>query len=163
MDSSRDSVSKCDRERPRTRTATSFLPKMIFGANWTNSGPTGPPIPGQMHFQFRSNGPYVCNLQTQNGLPEFFPGSPGTHPQNPAWRLKCDLGCSSQPSFTRAGGQDDVSSRQTLANKAYQVAMGRHHSMGSIIRFYSRNFGLHFGRHLGPNNFFQHHGYPGIS
>ena len=64
-------------------------------------------------FQFRAFGSQVRSLPSKNDLPELIPGdprgSPGI-PGDPRMRTKWHLARSSQPPFTRAGGQDDVSS-----------------------------------------------------
>ena len=65
--------------------------------------------------QFRANGSQVARLRTKSYLAELSAVSAHWRRQRPMgakWRKSR----SSQPHFTRAGGQDDVSSEQTPSN-----------------------------------------------
>ena len=66
----------------------------------------------KLDLQFRAFGSQVRKLPSKNDLPELIPGDP----RIPRVPRKCDWDRSSQPPFTRAGGQDDVSLEQTPSN-----------------------------------------------
>ena len=82
-----------------------------LGCPWGSWGPWGAPWAAEGHIlrfvqnldlQFRPDGSEVCSLPTKYSLVEFTRG-------DPIMREKWHMDCSSEPPFSRAGGQDDGS------------------------------------------------------
>ena len=90
-----------------------------LGTPWGYLGHLGLPngawddFGSKMDVQFRANGFQVRNLRTKSDLAEFAPASRRERRIPPKWSKRR----SSQPHFTRSGGQDDVSLEQTPSNQ----------------------------------------------
>ena len=106
-----------------------WAPMSPQGRTGVPRGPQGSPmglpwaystILSKLEVQFQAIGSQVRSLRTESSLAEFIRGIPGIRGVpgirgirgSPAIRPKWDLARSSQPPFTRAGGQDDVTSNK---------------------------------------------------